>query len=399
VAGRDRALLLVVLAFALAEQLLFGTTADSAYTTFRYADNIAAGHGAVFNLGERVEGPANFVWLVLLTVPRVLFSIDVAKTATAFSILCVLCCVVLAHRLGGRFGLLAAVLTAVAAGLAANGLQGSETPLFVLLVLAMVNALRTGHAVVSGVLGALSVMTRPEGLVVATAAVLWLIPGAIRGRRSWWSPLAFLLGGWVLVVPWLVWRATYYQQPLMTPPSAMSTPSSYVFPLATAAAIGVALVLHHRLPPSPVPRRRPFVAATVTLAVCALGLPISAASAPEVAQRRAQLAEVMDVGSWLAGALPIGSVISTGGSGALAYAVGIRILVADDNLLARPPILIGYRPAHDCDALPGAYDAAPFRWAGTGAWVTVYPREDQFAKLVGRLATDPRLSYAPCPPA
>lgn len=393
-AGRERALLLVVVVFALAGQLLFGTTPDGAYLTFRYADNLAAGHGAVFNLGERVEGPANSAWLVLITLPKVLAEIDVAKAATALSIVCVLGCVVLAHRLGGRFGLLAAVLTAVAGGIAANGLQGTETPLFVLLVLAMAYALKTGHSVVGGVLAAVAVMTRPEGLAVATVVSLWLIPGAVRGRRSWWSPLAYLLGGWVLVVPWLVWRATYYDQPLLTQPRADFSPSSYVFPLATAAAVGIALIFQRRPRPSPVPRRHPFAAAAIALAVGALGLPLSAASSPGAAQQRARLTQTLAVGSWLATGLPIGSVIGTDGSEALAYAVGTRVLVADDYLLS-PPVLPAYAGSRDCAGPPDAYLAATFQWVDTGARVTVYPREDQFAELVARLAEDPRLSYVP----
>ncbi len=35
---------------------VFAMTVDDAYITFRYAHNIIAGHGPVFNVGERVEG-------------------------------------------------------------------------------------------------------------------------------------------------------------------------------------------------------------------------------------------------------------------------------------------------------------------------------------------------------
>src|SRR4051794_37248022 len=43
-------------------------TIDDAYISFRYAENLASGHGLVYNLGERVEGYTNFLWVVLLAL-------------------------------------------------------------------------------------------------------------------------------------------------------------------------------------------------------------------------------------------------------------------------------------------------------------------------------------------
>jgi len=46
---------------------LFGwDVVDDAFITFRYAANLADGHGLVFNIGDRVEGYSNFLWNVLL---------------------------------------------------------------------------------------------------------------------------------------------------------------------------------------------------------------------------------------------------------------------------------------------------------------------------------------------
>jgi arabinofuranosyltransferase len=42
---------------------------DDAFISFRYAANFAAGHGLVFNPGERVEGYTNFLWTLWLAVP------------------------------------------------------------------------------------------------------------------------------------------------------------------------------------------------------------------------------------------------------------------------------------------------------------------------------------------
>src|SRR5262249_7864643 len=39
---------------------------DDSYISYRYSQNFAAGHGLVYNLGERIEGYTNFLWVVML---------------------------------------------------------------------------------------------------------------------------------------------------------------------------------------------------------------------------------------------------------------------------------------------------------------------------------------------
>ncbi|MFQ5416191.1 MAG: hypothetical protein ACE5FL_03975 [Myxococcota bacterium] len=39
---------------------------DDAYISFRYAGNLVAGHGLVFNAGEYVEGFTNLLWTLLI---------------------------------------------------------------------------------------------------------------------------------------------------------------------------------------------------------------------------------------------------------------------------------------------------------------------------------------------
>jgi hypothetical protein len=409
---------LLALAFALLQQLIFVSIPDSAFVTFRYAENIAAGHGAVFNIGERVEGYSNFVWLVLITLPKAMFGVDIVTGAVVLSVLCVLGCVLLAYR----FGPLAAVLTAAASGLAAYQCAGTETPLFVLLALAVVYALMTRHPVAAGVLAALATMTRPDGLALATAAGLWLLFGAIRHRSNWWAPAGYLLGWLVFAGPWLAWRATYYSQPITNWPTTRLSFSSYGFLLATLAAVAIARALDHHRRPSPKPR--PIVrrwAPVTALILCAVSLPVAASQRPEVLDWRTRLAQTAEISSWLAAQLPPGSAISTDGGGALAYGVGSQFLVLDMRggtgqyltsqgdyeyvaSLRRPALAlaatVGYSATQQCaldPAYAGLYEAATFLRAGADDWVTVYPRDDEAASLIRRLDTDPRLTYVPCP--
>jgi len=203
--------LALTLGLSLLHQLLFATVTEDALITFRYAQNIADGNGPVFNPGERVEGYTNFLWLVLIALPRAAFGADIETAAVVFGILAALGCVLVSCFLANRIaaaatppgteprpalGVAAAVLTASAGGLAVYGPSGSEVPLFVLLVLSVGYALAARRPVVAGVLVAFAVMTSPEGLVVAVLAGLWLVGAAVKEKHSWWAPVGYALARW-----------------------------------------------------------------------------------------------------------------------------------------------------------------------------------------------------------
>ncbi len=222
------AALALTLGFSLLHQLLFLTTAEDAYVTFRYALNIADGSGPVFNTGERVEGYANFLWMIAIALPKAAFGADIETAAVVLGILATLGSVLLAYvsvnravaRAAGEqrpaYGVVAAVLVAGAGGLAAYGGSGTETPLFLLLVFGVFAALAARRPVVAGVLVSFAMMTRPAGLLLAVLVGGWLVIAALRGRYTWWSPAAWLLGGLVFVAPWTAWRVTYYEHVLPT---------------------------------------------------------------------------------------------------------------------------------------------------------------------------------------
>ncbi|VVJ23715.1 Uncharacterised protein [Amycolatopsis camponoti] len=215
--------LTLTLGLSLLHQLLFATITEDALVSFRYAQNIADGNGPVFNPGERVEGYTNFLWLILIALPRAAFGVDVQTAAVAFGVLSALGCVLVAYLLVNRIvaaadpeprpaiGVAAAVLTASAGGLAVYGPSGSEVPLFVLLLLAVCYSLAARRPVVAGVLAAFCVMTSPEGLVVAVLGGLWLAGAALKKKHSWWAPVGYVLGALVFLIPRLAWRATFYQ--------------------------------------------------------------------------------------------------------------------------------------------------------------------------------------------
>ncbi len=75
-----RAAAAVVGGFVFASGLIFARSAgfeyDDSYIWFRYVENVAQGHGAAFNPGERHEGFSSVGWLVLGGAARALIEID-----------------------------------------------------------------------------------------------------------------------------------------------------------------------------------------------------------------------------------------------------------------------------------------------------------------------------------
>nr|WP_040925502.1 hypothetical protein [Saccharomonospora marina] len=277
--GWRAATMALTLAFSLAHQLLYSTIAEDAFVTFRYARNIADGYGPVFNPGERVEGYSNFLWLVLITLPRAMFGGSVVTGAVVLGVLCTLGAVLLSYFLVNRMvadaqhggagmrglGVAAAALTAGVSSLAAYGPSGLETSLFVLLVLTVCYAVAAQRPVVAGVIAALAAMTTPDGLVVAVVVGLWLVARAARGHTTAWAPSAYALGALVLLVPWTAWRLTFYDHPAgggISPTERLGAGWDYLagfalgyqaFLLLTAAA--VALLLTRRRAQDPAAAR------------------------------------------------------------------------------------------------------------------------------------------------
>jgi hypothetical protein len=115
-----------------------GWIVDDAFIAFRYAENWAAGHGPVFNVGERVEGYTCFLWVALLTAFKVLGA-SVVTSARVAGVGLTLATVVLLYvtglrRIGPRFGWLPALLFVLNHSIMTWGFGGLEVPLYLFLV-------------------------------------------------------------------------------------------------------------------------------------------------------------------------------------------------------------------------------------------------------------------------
>ena len=213
---------------------------DDSYISFRYAANLAAGHGLVYNPGEHVEGYTSFLWTVLAAAVIRLggnpeFVMPVVSGALALLTLGLV--MRWSWRRGGNphyTGLLLAAST----GFAVWGTGGLETALFAALVTggclavtlppnlapsAASPAAVAGHvgdrtpvslgqrrALLGAWLLGLASLTRPEGLLVTACVAVFMSVEALRRRLSW-GVLMGSAGVWIAcVAPHMLWRHDYY---------------------------------------------------------------------------------------------------------------------------------------------------------------------------------------------
>jgi hypothetical protein len=176
-------------------------TIDDAFIIFRYAQNIADGHGPNFNPGaDRTEGVTQFLWMFLLSVPA-LFGLSITATAKVLGV------VFLAGVLGLVCNLdrdkpgpgpvfaaaLACAFLATLPSTAVHAVSGMETAIYTLQItlhfILCRRAMTTTETsvVVLPISGLLLGLQRPEGNVVAVVSIvtiLWLMPNKRLLRSS-----------------------------------------------------------------------------------------------------------------------------------------------------------------------------------------------------------------------
>lgn len=207
---------LIALFFTAHVWLFRGFFVDDAFITFRFVEQWTQGNGPVYNIGERVEGYSNFLWVVLLA-PFDLLGVELVLAAKALGILSSLLTLLLCWRFARRFSVLpiAPLLLAVSGSFAAWAVGGLETPLFTFLLMAsgytFLREEERGTGWLSGVLFGLLALTRPEGLLFSLIAAVfrgWRLYSTGREiQRQDWFRMAALAA---IVGPYFVWRVQYY---------------------------------------------------------------------------------------------------------------------------------------------------------------------------------------------
>ncbi|WP_047865795.1 hypothetical protein [Rubrobacter aplysinae] len=208
-----------------------GAVDEDAYISFRYAQNLLAGEGLVFNPdGQQVEGITNLLWTLSLAVGSWISGAGLPAVSVALGLIFGVLTLLLAWAWGfeelfgsgvsrpmaatGAVG--APFLLALAPGFAYYAASGLEVVFFGFLVMAGLYFLRGGGKLWCAVSGSLllgaAAITRPEGALVllfaAAAYALW--SGGARWRRT----LAAALPGGLVIAGVTLWRLYYYGSPI-----------------------------------------------------------------------------------------------------------------------------------------------------------------------------------------
>lgn len=189
---------------------------DDAYITYRYARNLAAGDGFVYNRGERVLGTTTPLFtLLLVPVARAGLALDTTAKllgAIADVLLCALLWQLLRKHHRTSTGWLAAVFYATFyAALLACG-YGMETQWFMLLVVLAFAAAVAGRFTAAAAAAAAATLTRPEGLL-ATGILAVMVARGVWRRESKlpWRALVLYLA---IVGSWVLFASLYFGQPI-----------------------------------------------------------------------------------------------------------------------------------------------------------------------------------------
>lgn len=194
---------------------------DDAFISFRYSENFASGNGLVFNLGERVEGYTTFLWVFLLGVGNWLGmeTVSIARVLAWLAALATIGLVAVSYRIISgvtRFVSGLAVLLLCSCGVFSPWpSSGMEVSLFGLLILLTIQVYATDKYLrpsvrfaTAGILAALVVMTRPEGILLVGLIGLHAMYRILRNREREASCLlaTFL----IFYGAFFAWRYSYY---------------------------------------------------------------------------------------------------------------------------------------------------------------------------------------------
>jgi hypothetical protein len=188
---------------------------DDAYIQFRYAANLAAGHGPVFNPGERIEGASGGLWIGLLALASASTGLDPGIAGRLLSLLAgglaTAGAAAVGLRIGGRVAAATAALAwAALPTQAIYAATGLETSLFSAALWFLGAAILHDRADAAAAAGALVAVLRPEGLFLGAGA----LPFWRRLNRSGRLALLSLLAAAAAIA---FARFLYYGSPLPRP--------------------------------------------------------------------------------------------------------------------------------------------------------------------------------------
>jgi len=250
-------LVLAVLLFA-AVWVKNAWVCDDAYINFRSLDQLRAGHGPIWNPGERVQVYTSVLWY-WLQAPLRFLTADIYASVLLLSLTCGLFTLSAVRRLfqHDRSVLMLVLLMVGSAGFMDFTSSGLENPLVYLVCVLLLDAFFTvthaprGDPNVAAPLRRLLILAGTALLVRHDLALLWLPPVAqviIRHRRLWpWRTwLATMLMAAAPLLLWSAFALFYYGSPW---PNAALAKLSTGMPQGEVMRQGLAYLGSHRVDP------------------------------------------------------------------------------------------------------------------------------------------------------
>ena len=180
----------LILLFGTLLAIFFSPTAEDAFITYRYAENLANGFGPVWNIGERVQGYSNFLWMVLLAFTNAITHIAIPILGKLFSYLFYVLSLLTIYRitqklkLDSLIQLLVILVVASFSGIATYAISGMESSLFIFLILSFSLALLENAFLLAACISVLLALCRPEGmLVLPVLGIAMLVNGELISRK------------------------------------------------------------------------------------------------------------------------------------------------------------------------------------------------------------------------
>ncbi len=208
--------------------------ADDAYISFRYAKHLVEGKGLVWNLGEKVEGYSNFLWLLMVAAGMSL-KIHPETTATLWNIPIYIILLILTYTLAKRIlkdhwsALTAMCLTGLNHsiwGFARSGLETLFiTTLFIVtcyLVDKIININSSSNYkkinllhFLLGIILNLALLTRLDAGLIVLWTIWVLIQHQWRTisqfeKISYQHWILFIVPFIIIFLPYLIWKLSYF---------------------------------------------------------------------------------------------------------------------------------------------------------------------------------------------
>jgi hypothetical protein len=201
-----------VLVLAVSARLIWlaytGFTEEDAFIVFRFARNLAAGNGFVFNTGERVYGSTTPLYTFLLAIGRMLTGARLVCIAAALGALILLDSSLRRMNLPLAVRLLPLGFLGISTKACLMDTQGLETPLVILLMMASWRLFLDEKSGWSGFCAGLLLWVRIDTL-------LWPAALAIAScRTDFRRGLRLLAVAGLTYLPWVVFAGWYFGSPV-----------------------------------------------------------------------------------------------------------------------------------------------------------------------------------------